>query len=117
MKTEDILGIAFWFLILLIAVNSVRTSQNTRQEIVSRVQRASPLILGAVLLGAFSGFIIGGKNGMIGNAIGHFLWSTWGVTIWAAQKSRATEEVDSSEGSTEVSNTGTHNDSSGKSAR
>lgn len=68
-----------------IAVSHLWHSTATWQQIGTRFLKTLPVLMGLVLLSAFTGFAIGGKVGMLGNSLGSIVWMGWLFVMLASR--------------------------------
>lgn len=84
MRLEDVLGVGFWVMLVVIAGVSLAYSRRTRQELIARLMRAAVVLPLVVAAAGLIGFAVGGSVGLIGNSIAALLFTAWIGVTWAA---------------------------------
>ncbi|MFO1044081.1 MAG: hypothetical protein U0941_20040 [Planctomycetaceae bacterium] len=83
MQLIDILGVAFWVLMYVAAVARIVYSGVSWAFVCRRMYSMLPLFTAVAAFAAFSGFVMGGAIGILGNMLIAALWGTWCALVWA----------------------------------
>ena len=70
----------------LVAACATASSAYTRRQILDRLQRAVPFVIGVVVIAGTIGYFISGRVGLMGSTISSMLWGCWLSITWATQK-------------------------------
>ena len=88
MRLSDILAIGIWAFLFYLAIIRLVILRCPWSLIRSRLGTAMPALVALFAFSAFSGFVMSGSVGLVGNSIAGLLWGAWFFLMWVPQRPR-----------------------------